>query len=216
MLISYIVCLFCRVIIGVEVNDCMMITDDDMLFFSNGEAFIPPKFTRRNSNQGNEPTPFVCYLIDLPPTNEHVDTFPSPVGLNEYGENDNEGEGNGTGANGQHRKNSNARDNARRGSMTSLGPFLIGEVLGKGGFGEVRVGVNQLNGEKVALKFLRKSEIMSLVAAERTATEIQCLSALKHPNIIQLVMHMVSFHSRSRSSLLCLTDGQWTLIYDLL
>ena len=112
--------------------------------------------------------------------------------MSEFGENDNEGDGTGTGANGHTRKNSNVRDNARRGSMTSLGPFLIGEILGKGGFGEVRVGINQLNGEKVALKFLRKSEIMSLVAAERTATEIQCLSALKHPNIIQLVMHMVN------------------------
>ena len=111
--------------------------------------------------------------------------------MNDHGEHD-EGDGTGTGTNGQGRKNSNVRDHARRGSMTSLGPFLIGEILGKGGFGEVRVGVNQLNGEKVALKFLRKSEIMSLVAAERTATEIQCLSALKHPNIIQLVMHMVN------------------------
>ena len=59
MLISF-GCLFVcvrRVVTGVEVNDCMMITDDDMLFFSIGEAFIPPKFTRRDSNQGPPPLP---------------------------------------------------------------------------------------------------------------------------------------------------------------
>lgn len=48
------------------------------------------------------------------------------------------------------------------------------EFLGKGGFGEVRVGEHQLTGERVALKFLRKSAIADMGAAERTTTEIQC------------------------------------------
>jgi serine/threonine protein kinase len=52
----------------------------------------------------------------------------------------------------------------------------------KGGLGEVRVGTQQVTRDKVALKFLRKSEIMSIGAAERTATEIQCLTILKHQN----------------------------------
>ena len=67
-----------------------------------------------------------------------------------------------------------------------VGSYKVGEVLGRGGFGEVRVGIHQLTGEKVALKFMRKSEIQSIGAAERTATEIQCLTALQHPNIIRL------------------------------
>lgn len=50
------------------------------------------------------------------------------------------------------------------------------EFLGKGGFGEVRVGEHQLTGERVALKFLRKSAIADMGAAERTTTEIQCES----------------------------------------
>ena len=68
----------------------------------------------------------------------------------------------------------------------SVGGYKVGEILGKGGFGEVRVAEHQLTGERVALKFLRKSDIHSLGAAERTNTEIQCLTALKHTNIIRL------------------------------
>lgn len=69
---------------------------------------------------------------------------------------------------------------------TVVGGYKIGKFLGRGGFGEVRVGEHQLTAEKVALKFLRKADIASIGAAERTITEIQCLSALKHQNIIRL------------------------------
>lgn len=72
-------------------------------------------------------------------------------------------------------------------NMPSLvGGYQVGSLLGKGGFGEVRVGSHQLTSEQVALKFLKKSEIMSMGAAERTVTEIQCLMAMKHNNIIRL------------------------------
>lgn len=69
----------------------------------------------------------------------------------------------------------------------SVGGYKVGELLGRGGFGEVRLGEHQLTGERVALKFLRKTEIQSLGAAERTNTEIQCLATLKHMNIIRLM-----------------------------
>lgn len=76
----------------------------------------------------------------------------------------------------------------------SIGGYKVGDLLGKGGFGEVRLGEHQLTGEKVALKFLRKSDIHSLGAAERTNTEIQCLTALKHTNIIRLIQHTENPH----------------------
>lgn len=72
---------------------------------------------------------------------------------------------------------------------TIVGGYLVKEMLGKGGFGEVRIGEHHLTGERVALKFLSKKEIHSLGAAERTNTEIQCLTALKHHNIIRLLQH---------------------------
>jgi serine/threonine protein kinase len=74
---------------------------------------------------------------------------------------------------------------------SSVGGYKVGDLLGRGGFGEVRCGDHQLTGERVALKFLRKAEIHSLGAAERTNTEIQCLATLKHHNIIKLIQ--VSF-----------------------
>jgi serine/threonine protein kinase len=75
----------------------------------------------------------------------------------------------------------------------SIGGYIIGDLLGKGGFGEVRVGTQQVTRDKVALKFLRKSEIMSIGAAERTATEIQCLTILKHQNIIRLQQVLILY-----------------------
>ena len=118
---------------GVEINDCMMIEDDDILFLSSGENFIEPK-TTSNDNKGND-----------------RDKVPNIIG-----------------------------------------GYKVGKVLGRGGFGVVRIGEHHLTGEKVALKFLRKSDIMSIGAAERTTTEIQCLTTLKHQHIIRLQQHFES------------------------
>ena len=108
----------------------MMIEDNDILFISNGDDFIPP-------------------------TNiDSVEVI----------------------------SNSNGIDSIRG----TIGGYRIGRLLGRGGFGEVMVGEHHLTGEQVALKFLRKSEIISMGAVERTTTEIQCLSALRHQHIIRL------------------------------
>jgi serine/threonine protein kinase len=50
--------------------------------------------------------------------------------------------------------------------------------------------VHGVTQERVALKFLPKSEISDMGAAERTTTEMQCLVALHHPNIIRLDAHI--------------------------
>ena len=84
-------------------------------------------------------------------------------------------------------KNSNQIEGQSE-SISDVGPFSVGELLGKGGFGEVRQGTNLLTGELVALKFLKRSEISSLCEVERTANEIQCVTSLKHRNIIKLEM----------------------------
>ena len=69
-----------------------------------------------------------------------------------------------------------------------VGMYNVGASLGSGAFGEVRLGTNKLTDEKVALKFLRKADIQSMGAAERTSNETQCLSSLSHRNIIKLFM----------------------------
>jgi serine/threonine protein kinase len=76
----------------------------------------------------------------------------------------------------------------------TIGGYHVGGFLGRGGFGEVRIGYQQMSGEAVALKFLPKSSIESMDSAERTTTEIQCLTALKHPNIIRLLQQLESLN----------------------
>lgn len=121
-------------ILGVEIDDCMMIEDNDILFLSVYENFIPP--------------------ADM-----FIDDGDAEAAGRVEGEK----------------------------IPYNISGYKVGELLGRGGFGEVRVGEHQVTSEKVALKFLRKSEIHSLGAAERTNLEIQCLTALKHVNIIRLV-----------------------------
>lgn len=123
---------------GVEIDDCMMIEDNDMLFLSNnGDDFVMPDIGHQADG--------VLY--------------------NELAEG------------------------------TKVLGYTVSSFLGRGGFGEVRLGEHQLTNEKVALKFLRKSEILTINAAERTVTEIQCLAKLKHANIIKLI-HVSDFVSR--------------------
>mmetsp|Transcript_23683 Transcript_23683/g.40302 ORF Transcript_23683/g.40302 Transcript_23683/m.40302 type:complete len:896 (-) Transcript_23683:1301-3988(-) len=123
---------------GVDIDDCMMIEDNDILFLSNGDEFIPPSDAE----------------------NIEMDD----------------------GSNGAERING------------TISGFRIGKIIGRGGFGEVRIGEHHLTGEQVALKFLRKAEIISMGAAERTTTEIQCLSALRHQHIIRLQQQLETPH----------------------
>jgi serine/threonine protein kinase len=119
---------------GVEIDDCLMIEDDDILFLStNGEDFIMP------SNANNQ--------------------------------------------------NIESNNDSLKDESAIVHGYRVSTVLGRGGFGEVRLGEHTVTSEKVALKFLRKSDISTIGAAERTVTEIQCLATLKHPNIIKLLHH---------------------------
>lgn len=42
----------------------------------------------------------------------------------------------------------------------TLGPFTLGEKLGEGTFGVVRLGIHSKTGEKVAVKILDKNKIL--------------------------------------------------------
>lgn len=125
---------------GIEIDDCMMIEDNDILFISrSNEDYIQPAAPKLTSDSPKQ-----------------------------------------------------SRCNSETPLPHTIGGFVVGKFLGRGGFGEVREGDHQVTGEKVALKFLRKADVLSVNAAERTAIEIQCLTALKHPNIISLQHHTES------------------------
>jgi serine/threonine protein kinase len=71
-------------------------------------------------------------------------------------------------------------------SACIVGAYSVARLLGKGGFGEVYLGVNRVSGQKVALKFVKKRDIMSVDVANRVSMEMRALMALDHQNIVKL------------------------------
>ena len=81
------------------------------------------------------------------------------------------------------------------GSGACVAGYEVKKMLGKGGFGEVRLGIHMVTQEKVAMKFMSKATFQSASAAERVVTEIQALTALHHPSVIKMmdVVNQVDF-----------------------
>lgn len=67
-----------------------------------------------------------------------------------------------------------------------LGPYILGETLGVGSFGKVKVATHELTGYKVGVKILNRNKIASLDMVQKIRREIQYLKALRHPHIIKL------------------------------
>lgn len=63
--------------------------------------------------------------------------------------------------------------------------YEIKGKLGKGKFGLVRLGINKLTKEKVAIKIMKKNN-MSISDLEQVKTEIEIMKVANHPNIIRL------------------------------
>jgi hypothetical protein len=180
LLVSMTVNIILAMNAGVEIDDCLMIEDDDILFLSTGADFIAPTFDSiiNNSNINSH---------NIHNNNSHAhNNGGNRDGNNNSGTNPQQGPG---------PSQFVRRNSIERVKIPAIvGGYVVGKLLGRGAFGEVRVGEHQLTGERVALKFLRKSEILSIGAAERTITEIQCLTALRHQNIIRLQQHLESPH----------------------
>ena len=66
------------------------------------------------------------------------------------------------------------------------GQFILGEEIGKGTFGVVRVATHIITGEKVAVKILYKNRIKEENDKKRLEKEIKILKILRHNNIVQL------------------------------
>ena len=63
--------------------------------------------------------------------------------------------------------------------QTSLGDYIIKETIGKGTFSKVKLGINKLTGEKVAIKILDKSKILEKEDLERIIREMSILSKIQ-------------------------------------
>ncbi|QQP42496.1 Uncharacterized protein FKW44_017183, partial [Caligus rogercresseyi] len=62
--------------------------------------------------------------------------------------------------------------------LVQIGHYVLGETLGIGTFGKVKVGFHQITGHKVAVKILNRQKIKNL--------DIQNLKLFRHPHIIKL------------------------------
>ncbi|XP_069088700.1 5'-AMP-activated protein kinase catalytic subunit alpha-2 isoform X1 [Pleurodeles waltl] len=67
-----------------------------------------------------------------------------------------------------------------------IGHYLLGDTLGVGTFGKVKIGEHQLTGHKVAVKILNRQKIRNLDVVGKIKKEIQNLKLFRHPHIIKL------------------------------
>jgi calcium-dependent protein kinase len=70
---------------------------------------------------------------------------------------------------------------------SSLALYSEVKLLGKGGFGTVKLYRHRMKGTLVAIKFVNVDRLCNTDDVNRVYTEIQVLRELKHPNIVQLL-----------------------------
>ena len=68
----------------------------------------------------------------------------------------------------------------------SFGDYIIKQTIGKGTFSKVKLGINKLTGEKVAIKILDKSKILEKEDLDRIIREMSILSKMDHENVIKV------------------------------
>ena len=80
----------------------------------------------------------------------------------------------------------NKRKSLTKGKILG-GQFILGEEIGKGTFGVVRLATHIITNEKVAVKMLYKERILKEESSKkRLEKEIKILKVLRHKNIVQL------------------------------
>ena len=67
-----------------------------------------------------------------------------------------------------------------------LSEYTIKETIGKGTFSVVKLGINKITKEKVAIKILKKNKIIHREDVERIEREISILKKLSHINVIKI------------------------------
>ena len=70
--------------------------------------------------------------------------------------------------------------------IKQIGHFILGDTIGSGTFGVVKIGTHCLTNEKVAVKCLDKIRILEEINKTRFEREIKILKMLHHRNIVQL------------------------------
>ena len=81
-----------------------------------------------------------------------------------------------------------------------IGHYILGDTLGSGTFGKVKMATHQVTGYKVAIKILNRQKIKSLDVVGKLKREIQNLKLFRHLHIIKL--YQVCLSSNSYSTIL--------------
>ena len=68
-----------------------------------------------------------------------------------------------------------------------LNEYSLKETIGKGSFSKVKLGINKLTGEKVAIKILDKKKIKINSERKRIQRELNIIKKLNHINIIKIL-----------------------------
>ena len=68
--------------------------------------------------------------------------------------------------------------------------YEMKEVIGKGKFGVVNLGIHKKTGQQVAIKILNKENIKTIEDKELVRIEIEILKLCHHPNIVRLLDHL--------------------------
>ncbi|KAF4550516.1 Sucrose non-fermenting protein kinase-like protein [Elsinoe fawcettii] len=67
-----------------------------------------------------------------------------------------------------------------------LNQYIVHRTLGEGSFGKVKLATHKMTNQKVALKVITRSKMLTRDMAGRIEREIQYLQLLRHPHIIKL------------------------------
>ena len=71
--------------------------------------------------------------------------------------------------------------------MNIINEYAIKETIGKGAFSKVKLGINKLTGEKVAIKIIDKKKLKINSENKRIEREINIIKKLNHINIVKIV-----------------------------
>uniref|UniRef100_A0A8C8GA36 5'-AMP-activated protein kinase catalytic subunit alpha-1 n=1 Tax=Oncorhynchus tshawytscha TaxID=74940 RepID=A0A8C8GA36_ONCTS len=77
-------------------------------------------------------------------------------------------------------------DKQKHEGRVKIGHYILGDTLGVGTFGKVKVGQHELTKHQVAVKILNRQKIRSLDVVGKIRREIQNLKLFRHPHIIKL------------------------------
>ena len=71
-------------------------------------------------------------------------------------------------------------------SQMKIGSYILGETLGHGTFGKVKLAKHEFTGHQVAVKIINKQKVKDMHVEEKIQREVQILKLLHHPHIIKL------------------------------